>query len=71
MALIQKWPSLVFLGYIKQENIFCFLLEGKNAFLDYKNKKFKKSKNCGFFQKLNTWFWSKIGHFLSSFFKEI
>ena len=34
-----------FLGSIGQENIFYDILEQKNAFLDYKNKKFKKSKN--------------------------
>ena len=34
-----------FLGIIGQENVFYDILEGKNAFLGYKNKKFKKSKN--------------------------
>ena len=34
-----------FLGNIGQENVFYDILEGKNAFLGYKNKKFKKSKN--------------------------
>ena len=29
----------------RPEKCFCHILEGKNAFLDYKNKKFKKSKN--------------------------
>ena len=33
------------LGNISQENVFCDILERKNAFLAYKNKKFKKSKN--------------------------
>ena len=31
-----------------QENVFCDILEQKNAFLGYKNKKFKKSKNGDF-----------------------
>ena len=34
-----------FLGNIGQENVFYDILERKNAFLGYKNKKFKKSKN--------------------------
>ena len=33
-----------FLGNIGQENEFYDILERKNAFLGYKNKKFKKSK---------------------------
>ena len=39
-----------FLGNIGQENVFYDILERKNAFLGYKNKKFKKSKN-GHFSK--------------------
>ena len=34
-----------FLGTISQENVFYDILERKNAFLGYKNKKFKKLKN--------------------------
>ena len=34
-----------FFGNIGQENVFYDILERKNAFLSYKNKKFKKSKN--------------------------
>ena len=34
-----------FLGNIGQENILYAILERKNAFPGYKNKKFKKSKN--------------------------
>ena len=47
MVLVQKWPffQLLFLGNIGQENVFYDILERKNAFLSYKNKKFKKSKN--------------------------
>ena len=39
-----NFPTL-FLGYIGQENVFSDVLERKNAFLGYKYKKFKKSKN--------------------------
>ena len=34
-----------FLGNIGQENVFYDILERKNVFLGYKNKKFTKSKN--------------------------
>ena len=43
----KKWPffQLFFLGNIGQENVFYDILQRKIAFLGYKNKKFKKSKN--------------------------
>ena len=46
MVFVQNWPffHISFLGNIGQENVFYDILEGKNAFLGYKNKKFKKSK---------------------------
>ena len=45
MALVQKWPVFpFFLGNIGQENVFYDILERENAFLGYKNDKFKKSK---------------------------
>ena len=36
------------LGNIGHENVFYDILERKNAFLGYKNKRFKKSKNGHF-----------------------
>ena len=39
------------LGNIGQENVFYDILERENAFLGYKNKKFKKLKKLTFFQK--------------------
>ena len=39
------FSNFFFLGSIGQENVFYDILERKNAFLGYKNKKFKKSKN--------------------------
>ena len=65
MVLVQKWPffQLFFLGNIGQENVFYDILERKNAFLGYKNKKFKKSKNWDFSKGVNPWFWTKNGHF--------
>ena len=52
MVLVKKQPffQLFFLGNIGLENVFCDILERKNAFLGYKNKKFKKSKTCHFFK---------------------
>ena len=65
MVLVVKWPFFqpFFLNNIEQENVFYDLLERKNAFLGYKNKKFKKSKNWHFSKGVNPWFWSKNGHF--------
>ena len=56
------------LGNIGQENVFYDILEGKNAFLGYKNKKFKKSKNWHFSKRVNPWVWSENGHFSNFFF---
>ena len=69
----KKWPffQLVFLGNIEQENVFYDILERKNAFLGYKNKKFKKSKNSHFSKGVNPWFCSKNGNFSNSFLKAI
>ena len=71
MDLVQKWQffQLFFLGNIGQENLFYDILERKNAFLAYKNKKFKTSKNWHFSKEVNTWFWSKNGHLFNFFFK--
>ena len=70
MVLVQKWPFFqnFFLGNIGQENVFYDNLERKNAFLRFKNKKFKKSKNGHFSKGVNTWFWSKKGLFSNFFF---
>ena len=40
-----------FLGNIGQENVFYDILERENAFLGYKNKRFKKSKKLTFLQR--------------------
>ena len=57
------FSNFVFSGNIGQADVFYDLVERKNAILDYKNKKVKKSKNWHFFKGVNPWFWSKIGHF--------
>ena len=53
-----------------QENVFYDIIEHKNAFLGYKNKTFKKSKNWRFSKGVNPWFWSKNGHFFNFFFRQ-
>ena len=65
MVLVQKWPSfqLFILGNIGEENVRYDILERKNAFLSYKNKKFKKSKHWHFSKVVNPWFSSKNGNF--------
>ena len=70
MVLVQKWLffQTFFLGNIGQENVFYDILQRRNSFLGYKNKKFKKSKNWHFFKGVNPFFWSKNGHFFPLFF---
>ena len=69
MVIIKKWLffQLFFLGNIRQENVFYDILKQKNDFLDYKDKKFKKSKNSHLFKGVNPSFWSKNGHFFNFF----
>ena len=59
---------MFFLDNIGKENVFYDILERKNPILGYKNKKFKKSKNWHFSKEVNTWFYSKNGHFSNLFF---
>ena len=67
MVLVQKWPFFqpFFLSNLGQENVFFDILERENAFLGYKNKKFK---NWHFCKGVNPWFWSKNGPFSNLFF---
>ena len=58
-------------GNFGQENVFYDILERKNAFLAYKNKKFKKSKNWRFSKGVNPCFGSKNGLFSIFFFQAI
>ena len=43
-AKVAVFPTF-FLGNIGQENVFYGILERKNGFLGYQNKKFKKSNS--------------------------
>ena len=65
------FSNFSFLGNRGQENVFYNIVEQKNAFLGYKNKKFKKSKNSHFSKGVTSWFWSKNGHFSNFFFQAI
>ena len=70
MVLVQNWPffQLFFLLNIGLVNDLYDIIDWKNAFLGYKNLKFKKSKNWRFSKTVNPWFWSKYGHFYNVFF---
>ena len=62
MFLVQEWPffQVFFLGIIGQENVFYDIPERKNAFLGYKNKKFKQSKKAIFRKRLTHRFGPKM-----------
>ena len=60
--------NFFFLSNLGQENVFYDILEQKNAFLRYKNKKSKKPKTWNFSKGVNPWFLSKNGHFSNFFF---
>ena len=65
MVLVKKlnFFHLFISGKTNQENELHDMVEGKNAFLDYKNNKLRKSKNWDFSKGVSPWFWSKIGTF--------
>ena len=73
MVLVQKQPffQLFFLGNIGQENVFYDILSRENAFLSYKNKKFKESKNRLFSKGVNPGLCSKNGHFFNFYIQAI
>ena len=70
--LVKKWRffQLFLLPNIGQKNILYDILERKNAFQGYKNKKFKKSKNWHFSKGVNPCFRSKNDHFSDFFFRQ-
>ena len=74
IVLVQKWPlfaNVFFFGNIGPENVFYDILEQRNAFLGFKDKKFKNPKNWHFSKGVKPWFWSKNGHFFNFFFQEM
>ena len=60
-----RFYNCFFLGNIEKENVFNDILERKNAFLGYKDKKFKQSKNWHF---LTQGFGPKMAIFPTFFF---
>ena len=69
MVLVQKWPffKIFFLANIGQKNVSYDILQRKNAFLSYKNNKFKKSKNWHLPKGLTHGFGPKMAIFLTFF----
>ena len=73
MVLVQKLPffPIFFLGGIRQENVCYDILDRKNAFLSYKNKKLKKPGKIDIFPKgLTHGFGPKIAIFPKFFFRQ-
>ena len=62
--------NVFLLGTIGQENVFYDILQPKNSFLGYKNKKFKKSKNWHFSKGLTHGFGPKMAIFPTFFFRQ-
>ena len=48
---------------LNQKKVFYDILDDRNAYLEYKKKKLKKSKYWDFSKGVSPWFWSKIGNF--------
>ena len=65
MLLVQKWLffQLFFLGNTGLENVFYDIVERKNAFLGYKNNKFKSRKSDIFPKGLTHGFGPKMASF--------
>ena len=72
MVFIQKLQffQLFYLGNIGQENVFYDILEQKNAFLSYKNKKFKRRKIDIFTKGLTHAFGPKMAIFPTFLFRQ-
>ena len=69
MVFVQKCPffQVFFLGNIRQEHVFYDILEGENAFLGYKHKKFKKPKSDIFRKGFTQGFGPKMAIFPTFF----
>ena len=73
MVFVKKQPvnQIFFLGNIVQENVFYDILERKNAYLGFKNKKFKTRKIDILPKGLTNGLGPKNGHFSTLFFQAI
>ena len=65
------FATFFFFGNIGYQNVFYDILERENAFLGYKNKKFKKSKNWHFLKGLTQGFGPKMAIFQTVFLGNI
>ena len=73
MVFVQKWPfwQLFFFSQYGPRKYFLRYSRTKKAFLGYKNRKFKKSKNWHFSKRVNPWFGPKMAIFATFFFDNI
>ena len=72
LFFLKIWPFFLFffLGYRGQGNFFFYdILERKNAFLGYNNKKVKKSENGEFLKGVCPWVWFKVSPFSTVFLR--
>ena len=65
MAII---PPFLFTQYRPGKCLWRYSIEKNNAFLGYKNNKFKTLQNWHFSKEGNPWIWTKNGHFSNFFF---
>ena len=63
------FPTFLITQY-RLEKCLLWYSRTKNAFLGYKKKKLRKSKNWHFSKGVNLWFWSKNGHFSNFFIRQ-
>ena len=72
MVLNQKWPFFQLFFFRQYKAGKCLLPYSRtiDAFLRYKNKKFKTSKTWHFSKGASPWFWSKNGHFPTFFCRQ-
>ena len=72
MVLIRKWPffQLFFLGNIGKENVFYDILQRKNSFVGFKNKKLKSRKIDIFTKGLTHGFCPKMTIIPTRFFRQ-
>ena len=63
MVFLQSWPffQAVIFANIRQENVFCGVLERKNTFEGYKKKESKNWKREVFSKVVIPWFAQTIG----------
>ena len=72
MVLVQNWPffQTFFFRQYRPGKCLSRYSRTKKAFLGYKNKKLKKSKNGHFSKGANPWFGKKMAVFRNFFFRQ-